>query len=68
MANRKYIEENYGRTQWVQISGHENLNDADAAYWCALVDLNYVESVFRDHGWDVHIGSGGPGFEGIGEI
>lgn len=66
MANRKYIEENYGRTQWVQISGHENLNDADAAYWCALVDLNYVESVFRDHGWDVHIGSGGPGFEGIG--
>ena len=45
-ANRKYIEENYGRTQWVQISGHENLNNAEAAYWCALVDLNNVESVF----------------------
>lgn len=36
-ANRKFIEEKYGKSLWVQISGQENLNGADALFWCVLI-------------------------------
>lgn len=65
-ANRKYIEEQYGKTPWVQISGHQSINEADAGFWCGLVNINSVDTVFRNHAWDIQIGSGGPGFEGYG--
>ncbi|MBO7127200.1 hypothetical protein J6W78_06605 [bacterium] len=65
IANRKFIEKEYGeygKSLWVQISGHKDLNGADALFWCVLVEKNNVDVVFRDHSWDVPIGEGGPGF------
>lgn len=67
VANRKYIEEEYGKTQWIQVSGHACINGASAGYWCVLVDINSVDVVYNNHAWDVHIGCGGPGFEGSGK-
>ena len=49
-ANRKYIEEQYGKTPWVQVSGHQSINDADAEYWCGLVDINSVDDTLKDCG------------------
>lgn len=63
-ANRKFIEEKYGKSLWVQISGQENLNGADALFWCVLIKKNRVNILFRDHHWDVHMEDGCPGFNG----
>lgn len=62
-ANRKYVENNYGKSQWVQISGDKELNGAVAGFWCALLKKDKVDVVFKNHSWDVSIGSGAPGFE-----
>lgn len=64
IANRKYISDNYGKTQWIKISGHEILNDAEACYWCTLLDVKYIEKVFKNNSWDVSVEYGVPGFEG----
>lgn len=32
IANRKFIENEYGKSLWVQISGHKELNGADALF------------------------------------
>ena len=66
-ANRHYIENDYGKSQWVQITGEKDLNGAVAHFWCVLLDKDRIDLVFRDHSWDVMIGNGGPGFECCGE-
>lgn len=63
--NRKYVEDMYGKEQWVQVSGHCNCNNADAAFWCGLIDKRQCEKAFIRPSWDITKGSGGPGFEGI---
>lgn len=66
-ANRKFIENEYGKSLWVQISGHKELNGADALFWCVLVGKDNLDVVFRDHSWDVQMGEGGPGFADDGD-
>ncbi|MBP5407428.1 hypothetical protein J6Z19_09865, partial [bacterium] len=63
-ANRKFIENEYGKSLWVQISGHKELNGADALFWCVLVKKNKVKRVFKNSDWDVHMEEGGSGFNG----
>lgn len=62
--NIKFINEQYGKMQWVQISGHEMLNDTDAEYWCALVSMDKLPKVFNRCDWDICNMNGGPGFVG----
>lgn len=66
-ANRKYIEEEYGKSQWVQISGNQELHGASAEFWCALLKIEKIDIVFMNHGWDVTGGDGVPGFECYGD-
>ncbi len=67
IANRQYIEEEYGKSQWVQISGNKELNGANAGFWCALVKTDKLDIVFKHHGWDVSSEDGFPGFECYGD-
>ena len=64
--NRKFIENEYGKSLWVPISGHEELNGADAHFWCVLVKKNKVKRVFKNSDWDVRYDQDdvGPGFNG----
>ena len=57
--NIKFINEQYGKMQWVQISGHEMLNDTDAEYWCALVSMDKLPKVFNRCDWDICNMNGG---------
>lgn len=66
-ANRQFVENDYGKSQWVQVCGEKELNGATAHFWCAMLDVNKLELAFRNHSWDVSIRHGGPGFEGVDE-
>lgn len=61
-SNREYLENTYGREIWVQVSGHRELNKADAGFWAALIPLNQVDDVFRDVAWDSSVGTQAPCF------
>ena len=63
--NVEYIKRNLGKEQWIQVSGHKDMNGADAEFWCGLVSLNHIDEVYNDVGWDVSANEqGNPGFEG----
>lgn len=63
--NEEYIKKVFGTEQWVQISGHKNLNGADAGFWCGLVRTDQIEELFQDVGWDISAHQQStPGFEG----
>ncbi|KXB92920.1 hypothetical protein HMPREF3033_00506 [Veillonellaceae bacterium DNF00751] len=63
--NVEYIKRNLGKEQWIQVSGHKDMNAADAGFWCGLVSLNHIDEVYNDVGWDVSANEqGNPGFEG----
>lgn len=62
LSNRDYLENTYGRELWVQVSGHRELNNADAGFWAAYISLSQVNDVFRNVGWDCHVGTQAPGF------
>ncbi len=47
----------------MQVSGNKNLNGADAAFWCGLIDIDKLDSVFRDIGWDIDSRTGYPGHQ-----
>ena len=65
--NVEYIKRNLGKEQWIQVSGHKDMNGADAGFWCGLVSLNHIDDVYNDVGWDVSANEqGNPGFEGNG--
>lgn len=65
--NVEYIKRNLGKEQWIQVSGHKDMNGADAEFWCGLVSLNHIDEVYNDVGWDVSANEqGNPGFEGNG--
>lgn len=66
-ANRRFVEEDLGKSQWVQISGHQELNGADAGFWCALLNMSKKDVVFRSHSWDVTTELSGPGFVRYGK-
>lgn len=63
--NIDYISNSLGKEQWILVSGHKTMNDADAGFWCGFVDKNSIDIVFNDYSWDMSpSGSGFPGFEG----
>ena len=63
--NEEYINSSFGKEPWIQVSGHKDMNGADAGFWCGLVSIDHLKEVYQDVGWDVSAGKQGcPGFEG----
>lgn len=62
--NIKYLKNVYGTEAWTTVCGHKELNGADIGFWCGFIQKEYISRVLTDYGWDMHIDSGGPGFEG----
>lgn len=63
--NVEYIKNSFGKEQWVQVSGHRDMNGANAGFWCGLVSLDHVNDIYSDVGWDISADRQGvPGFEG----
>lgn len=60
--NEKYIRDELGKEQWVQVSGRKEMNAADASFYCGLISLDKLDSVFRDVSWDITERSCYPGF------
>ncbi len=63
VENEKYICEKYGKEQWVQVLGTKKMNNSDAAFFCGLISLDNLNSVFRDASWDIREESCFPGFQ-----
>lgn len=51
--NIEYIKNRLGTEPWVQVSGHKDMSGADAAFWCGLVSLDYLEDVYQNIDWDI---------------
>ncbi|MBQ3418990.1 MAG: hypothetical protein IJH31_02510 [Erysipelotrichaceae bacterium] len=63
--NIEYIKGTLGKEQWIQVSGHRNMNGANADFWCGLVSLSHADNVYNDVSWDISANTQGiPGFEG----
>lgn len=62
VSNREYLENTYAREIWVQVSGHRELNNADAGFWAGVIPLDQVDNVFRNVGWDISVGTQAPCF------
>ncbi|RKM63032.1 hypothetical protein D6856_02610 [Butyrivibrio sp. XB500-5] len=60
--NEKIVRNELGKGQWIQVSGKKIINHADATFWCGLVKVDKVDTVFRDVGWDIDNRIGYPGF------
>lgn len=54
--NREFIQNEFGKTNWIQVGGSRELNGADATFWCALIDKNSVNNVFKKIDFDIPIG------------
>lgn len=65
--NVEYLKNSLGNEIWVQVSGHREMNGADAGFWCGLVSLDHIDDIYHKVGWDVSaMIQGCPGFEGVG--
>lgn len=62
IKNEEYVRNEFGREQWVQVSGRKNMNSADAGFYCGLISLDKLDCVFRDISWDISERSCYPGF------
>ena len=60
--NIKYIKNTYGKEIWVQVAGNINSDVYFGGFWCALISLKRLKTVFRDVEWDSSIGTYLPGF------
>lgn len=62
--NVEYIRNYLGKEQWLQVSGHKDINGADAVFWCGLVSLTHIEDVYHKVDWDISADKQScPGFE-----
>lgn len=66
-ANRSYVESTMGKEIWIQVSGHKELNGADAGFWATLVDIDNISVLFNDVGWDGQVGTQEPSFVQCGD-
>ncbi|MBR7071264.1 MAG: hypothetical protein IKI29_03785 [Clostridia bacterium] len=65
--NVEYIKNSLGKEQWIQVSGHKNMNGANAIFWCGLVSIEHIEDVYHNISWDISANEQGcPGFQGSG--
>lgn len=55
--NIKYIKNTYGKEIWVQVAGNINSDVYFGGFWCALISLKRLKTVFRDVEWDSSIGT-----------
>lgn len=62
ISNREYVQEMLGKDVWVQVSGHCNLNSADAGFWAAVIPKDELDAVFEKCEWDCTVGTQAPGF------
>jgi len=60
----KFILEKYGEENWITVYKRDPINngDHDGGMYCALVSKERTEKSMDQAGWDLMIGSGGPGF------
>lgn len=65
---RNYIKDEYGTSQWIQVSGHMQLYGADAGFWCGFIPKERIEESLQDFSWDISMSSGCPGFEMSGGV
>ena len=62
--NVEYIRNYLGKEQWLQVSGHKDINGADVVFWCGLVSLTHIEDVYHKVDWDISADKQScPGFE-----
>ena len=64
---QKYLKNEYGTTQWIQVCGHKDIFGADAGFWCGFIPIYRVEAALKDYSWDVSMTAGTPGFEITGD-
>ncbi|SFN56590.1 hypothetical protein SAMN05660284_01778 [Formivibrio citricus] len=59
-----FLSKKHGEELWVTVYKHEPNNDTDhdGVMYCALVSKEKTEQAMQRPGWDLMIGSGGPGF------
>lgn len=41
--NRTYVKNNFGKEIWIQVSGHRELNSADAGFWGGFYPIRKIE-------------------------
>jgi hypothetical protein len=60
----KFISDKHGEENWVTVYKREPINnsDHDGGMYCALVTQENTKKAMDQPGWDLLIGSGGPGF------
>ena len=67
--NVENIKNHLGNDLWVQVSGHKDMNGADATFWCGLVSLMHLKEVYRNFDWDISSEKQSyPGFEGNADV
>lgn len=59
-----FLNNKHGEELWVTVYKNEPIDDSDhdGGMYCALVSEEKTEDALDDAGWDLMIGSGGPGF------
>lgn len=59
-----FLANKHGEELWVTVYKREPINntDHDGGMYCALVSQEKTEQAIKQPGWDLMIGSGGPGF------
>ncbi|HGN9463030.1 TPA: hypothetical protein ACK0N4_000682 [Enterobacter cloacae] len=60
----EFITNQHGEEIWITVYKTEKINnsDHDGGMYCALVSKEKTKKVMEQYGWDLRIGSGGPGF------
>ena len=65
VKNIEYLRNKLGKEQWIQVTGHKDINGADAAFWCGLVSINQIDELFFNYNWEISSNDQScPGFEG----
>ncbi len=62
IKNEYFVREKLGREQWIQVSGEKEMNSANAVFYCGLINLENLDSIYRDVSWDITEKSCYPGF------
>ncbi len=60
----EFITNKHGEELWITVYQRDLINntDHDGGMYCALVRKEKTEKAMAQAGWDLMIGSGGPGF------
>ncbi len=61
--NEKYINEKYGKEQWILVAGKTQINGADASFSSGLISIEHLNDVYRNVSWDIRSEYCMPGFQ-----